>query len=128
MNSMPQICVPVPNRDCILCAVPYHYSHSFTSLKIVSGNKPPVVESRDNFPKVKQSAIQMLLSKDRSYRMTAEVFMIHSQLSRTRLLDFPINSPLLCLPLTMLLLVLLPVVSPADGTVGCGFTSNSFRS
>lgn len=98
MNSMPRVCVLVPNRDCILCAVPYHYSHFFTSLKIVLGNKPPAVESRDNFPKVKQFAIQMLSSKDQSCHMTAEVFMVHSQLSSTRLLGFPINSPLLCLP------------------------------
>lgn len=98
LNSMPRVYSLVPNRDGILRAVPYHYSHSFTSLKIILGNKSPAVENRYNFPKVKQFAIKMFLSKGQSYRMTLGVFMVHSQLSRTMLLDIHMNSPFLCLP------------------------------
>ena len=98
LNSMPRIHNLVPNRDGILRAVPYHYSHSFTSLKIILGNKSPAVENRYNFPKVKQFAIKMFLSKGQSYCMTIEVFMVHSQLSRTMLLDIHMNSLFLCLP------------------------------
>lgn len=47
----------VLNWNHILCPAPYHYSHSFTGLKIALGNKPPVAGSRCNFPAVKQFAI-----------------------------------------------------------------------
>lgn len=121
MYSVPRVHSPVPNRDCILCALPYHYSHSFTSLKIILGNKPLVVESRYNFPKVKQFAIKIFLSKDQSCRTTAEVFMVNSHLSRTRLLDFHMNSPFFYVPLDYFIARPPAITNLADRTIGCGF-------
>lgn len=125
---MPRVHSPVPNRDCLPWAAPYHYSHSFTSLKIVLGNKPPVVESRYNFPKVKQFAIKIFSSKSQSYRTTAEVFMINSQLSRTSPLDFHISSLLLYVPFDYFMARPTAITSLADRKIGCGFTSNSVKS
>lgn len=125
---MPRVQIPVPSRNCIFCAVPYHYSHSFPSLKIILGNDPPVAESRYNFPKVKQFAIKIFLSKGQSCHMTAEVFTVHSQLSRTRLLDFHMNSLFPCIPFDCFIAHTPAIVSLADRMIGCGFTSNSFKS
>lgn len=125
---MPRVHNRVPNRNYILHAVLYPYSHSFTSLKIILGNNPPVVESKYNFPKVKQFAIKIFLSKGQSCHMTAEVFMVNSQLSRTGRLDFRINSLFPCIPFDYFIAHTTAVISLADRMIGCGFTSNSFKS
>ena len=71
--------------------------------------------------------MKMFLSQGQSYRMTVEVFMVHSQLSRTMLLDILMNSPFLCLPFDYFIARAPPIASLADGMVGCGFTSSSFK-
>lgn len=124
---MPRLWSPVPNRDCILCAAPYHYSHSFTSPTIILGNKPSVVESRYNFPKVKQFAIRMLISKGERCLMTAELLTVNSQLSRTRLLHFHVNSPLLWAPFHCFIAHPTAITSLADRMMGCGFLAILLR-
>lgn len=58
----------------------------------------------------------------------AQVFMVNSQLSRARRLSFRRNSPFLCAPLDCFMAHLTAIARLAARTIGCGFTSNPFKS
>lgn len=115
---MPRVPNPVPNRNCIFCAAHNHYSHFLLAWKSCGGNNPPVVESRYNFPKVKRFAMKMFLSKGQSCCMAVEVFTVNSQLSRTRLLDFHMNSLFPRIPYDYFIARTIAIISLADGMIG----------
>lgn len=81
MCSMPRLWSPVPNR------IAFSVLHLIIIHILLLARKQiqfSVVESRYNFPKVKQFAIRMFISKGQRCCMTAELFMVNSQLPRTR--------------------------------------------
>lgn len=121
---MPRLWSPVPNR------IAFSVLHLIIIHILLLARKQiqfSVVESRYNFPKVKQFAIRMFISKGQRCCMTAELFMVNSQLPRTRPLHFHANSTFLWAPFDCFTARPRAIASLADRMMGCGFLAILLR-